>query len=62
MKHIEADDKTGSQALFAHLCCVGEEMCAVVARLLSADVRPCLWWANPLEVQCGGCAERGSLL
>lgn len=59
MKHIEADDETGSQALLAPLCCGEEEVCAVVTRSLSASIRPCLWWANPLEVQCGGCAERG---
>lgn len=58
MKHIEADHKTGRQALLAHLCCVGEEVCAVMARLLSAGVRPCFCWANTLEVLCGDYAER----
>lgn len=54
VKHIEADVKTGSQGLLVHLCCVGEE-----ARSLTAGVKPRLWWANTLKVQCGGCAERG---
>lgn len=59
MKHIEADDEDGSQALLVHFCCVGEEVCAVVARSVSAAIRPCLCLANTLQVQCGLCAERG---